>query len=298
MGSWVTSEPQRRILVLGMAGSGKTTFLYKLRVGEVTEETPPNSQYSGLKVKRLRYKNVELISWDAGGTFVKPHHRKHHRAACEPYYLNTHALIWIVDSADKQRIDEVTSCDMQEFYSTSKAELQNLLSHEIFCGVPLLILANKQDLPGAMSVQEVQDRLGMTQLTAADIEGTLLNVLPDSIIALIVELVGHRVCGQCPTKRITVHDLLRCRWVTKTLQYSTCREKVHIIVAIICRFLPPYEYGAIGPHRPCRIVGTQLQNRSRYGMEGVYEGLEWISETVQQQERERTAASAHYCALM
>merc|ERR1712094_12596 len=68
------------------------------------------------------------------------------------YYPNTNAIIYVVDSADPERIGD------------SKEELRLMLEEEELRGVTLLVLANKQDLPGAMSAAEVSESLGLTAI--------------------------------------------------------------------------------------------------------------------------------------
>ena len=68
------------------------------------------------------------------------------------YYENTEAIIFVVDSTDDERIEEV------------KEDLHHMLSDETLRDSHLLVLANKQDLPGAMSVPEIVDKLGLQTL--------------------------------------------------------------------------------------------------------------------------------------
>jgi ADP-ribosylation factor-like protein 2 len=45
-------------------------------------------------------------------------------------------------------------------------ELQNLLQEERLSGASLLILANKQDLKGALSVQQIKDYLNLDSISS------------------------------------------------------------------------------------------------------------------------------------
>jgi GTPase SAR1 family protein len=63
------------------------------------------------------------------------------------YFQDLSALVFTVDSNDRERVAE------------SADELGKLLREEAFDGVPVLVLANKQDLPNAMSVAELSDKL-------------------------------------------------------------------------------------------------------------------------------------------
>lgn len=63
------------------------------------------------------------------------------------YFEATDGIIWVVDSADKLRLEDC------------KAELHKLLQEERLLGASLLVLANKQDLPGALSLDEIAEIL-------------------------------------------------------------------------------------------------------------------------------------------
>mmetsp|Transcript_63121 Transcript_63121/g.121605 ORF Transcript_63121/g.121605 Transcript_63121/m.121605 type:complete len:181 (+) Transcript_63121:47-589(+) len=130
-----------RILILGLDNAGKTTILYRLQVDEVVQTIPT----IGFNVETVQYKNIKLQVWDLGGqTSIRPYWR------C--YYPNTNAIIYVVDSADADRIGD------------SKEELKLMLDEEDLKGVTLLVFANKQDLPGSMSAADVSESLGLTEL--------------------------------------------------------------------------------------------------------------------------------------
>ncbi|KAI9029269.1 ADP-ribosylation factor-like protein 1 [Hyaloraphidium curvatum] len=130
-----------RILILGLDGAGKTTILYRLQVGEVVTTIPT----IGFNVETVTWKNVKFQVWDLGGqTSIRPYWR------C--YYENTDAVIYVVDSADRERI------------GISKDELMAMLEEEEMRDAILLVLANKQDMEGAMSAAEIADRFGLSAL--------------------------------------------------------------------------------------------------------------------------------------
>lgn len=130
-----------RILILGLDGAGKTTILYRLQIGEVVTTIPT----IGFNVETVNYKNIKFQVWDLGGqTSIRPYWR------C--YYTNTDAIIYVVDSVDKDRI------------ATSKEELIAMLDEEELKDAALLVFANKQDMEGAMSVMDVSNALGLSLL--------------------------------------------------------------------------------------------------------------------------------------
>ncbi|TYK06783.1 ADP-ribosylation factor 1-like [Cucumis melo var. makuwa] len=52
-----------RILMLGLDASGKTTILYKLKLGEIVMTVPT----IGFNVETVEYKNMSCSVWDVGG---------------------------------------------------------------------------------------------------------------------------------------------------------------------------------------------------------------------------------------
>lgn len=78
--------------------------------------------------------------------FHPPPHRHH-------YYEGSNALIYVVDSADVDRIDE------------AREELTGVLDSESFPkDAALVVFANKQDLPGALAPSDIAERMGLPEM--------------------------------------------------------------------------------------------------------------------------------------
>ena len=134
-------KKEMRILMVGLDAAGKTTILYKLKLGEVVTTIPT----IGFNVETVEYKNISFTVWDVGG-------QDKIRLLWRHYYQNTQGLIFVVDSNDRDRIDD------------AREELHKMLSEEELREAVLLVFANKQDLPGAMTTPEVTDKLGLHTL--------------------------------------------------------------------------------------------------------------------------------------
>eukprot|EP00456_Euglypha_rotunda_P045277 TRINITY_DN3583_c0_g1_i7.p1 TRINITY_DN3583_c0_g1~~TRINITY_DN3583_c0_g1_i7.p1 ORF type:complete len:125 (+),score=26.96 TRINITY_DN3583_c0_g1_i7:137-511(+) len=88
-------KKEMRILMVGLDAAGKTTILYKLKLGEVVTTIPT----IGFNVETVEYKNISFTVWDVGGQDkIRPLWRH--------YYQNTQGIIFVVDSNDRDRIDD------------------------------------------------------------------------------------------------------------------------------------------------------------------------------------------------
>ncbi|XP_026566539.1 ADP-ribosylation factor-like [Pseudonaja textilis] len=134
---------EARILLLGLDAAGKTTLLYKLKSNEETSTIPT----MGFNVETVQsFNEVTFTMWDIGG-------QEHIRALWKHYHTNTDGLIFLVDSMDYHRFEE------------ARLELESLLEADDLRGVPLMLLANKQDLPEARPSMEVAERMGVDKIT-------------------------------------------------------------------------------------------------------------------------------------
>ncbi|KAI9448703.1 ADP-ribosylation factor family-domain-containing protein [Russula earlei] len=132
---------EMRLLMLGLDAAGKTTILYKLKLNQSVTTIPT----VGFNVETVTYKNVKFNVWDVGGQDkIRPLWRH--------YYTGTQGLVFVVDSQDRERIDE------------AKQELHRILSDREMKDCLLLVFANKQDLPGAMSPAEVTEKMGLHRM--------------------------------------------------------------------------------------------------------------------------------------
>merc|ERR1719156_91928 len=84
-----------RILMVGLDAAGKTTILYKLKLGEVVTTIPT----IGFNVETVDYKNISFTVWDVGG-------QDKIRTLWRYYYQGTNGAIFIVDSSDRDRIED------------------------------------------------------------------------------------------------------------------------------------------------------------------------------------------------
>ena len=114
-------EKEVRLLMLGLDNAGKTTILKKFNGEDINEIAPT----LGFNIKTLDHRGFKLNIWDVGG-------QKSLRSYWRNYFEATDGLIWVVDSADKRRLEDC------------RKELHTLLGEERLLGATLLVFANKQ----------------------------------------------------------------------------------------------------------------------------------------------------------
>ncbi len=134
-------QEEKRILMVGLDAAGKTTILYKLKLGEVVTTIPT----IGFNVETVEYKNISFTVWDVGGQDkIRPLWRH--------YYQNTQGVIFVVDSNDAERFED------------AREELHKMLAEDELREAVLLVFANKQDLPKAKSAEEISEALNLRAL--------------------------------------------------------------------------------------------------------------------------------------
>lgn len=137
------------MLMLGLDSAGKTTILYKLKLNKIRTTGPT----VGFNVETFQYKNVKFNMWDVGG-------QDRLRPLWRHYFPKTNALIYVIDSSDKKRLQE-SKIQLEKVLR----ELQNVSSAQ---GFVLLVFANKQDLPGALSPKEISNTLDLKNILTPD----------------------------------------------------------------------------------------------------------------------------------
>lgn len=141
-------KKRNNVIILGLDRAGKTTFLEQLKgiFGGLdplpASKIPPTV---GLNIGRLQISQQSLVLWDLGGA-------PNLRSLWDKYTPEAHGLVYVVDAAAGARLEEARQvlCDL-----LSSAELQ---------GIPLLVLANKQDADGALTPHEVEESLELQQV--------------------------------------------------------------------------------------------------------------------------------------
>jgi ADP-ribosylation factor-like protein 8 len=133
-GLFFTQEME--LTILGLQNAGKTTLVNLISTGDFTDDRIPTV---GFNMRRVQKGGVTLKIWDLGG-------QARFRTMWERYCRGVSAVVFVVDAADAER------------FETARIELHDILARPALADIPILVLANKCDLPGAVkSVDEVVD---------------------------------------------------------------------------------------------------------------------------------------------
>ncbi|CAJ1380488.1 unnamed protein product [Effrenium voratum] len=108
--------------MLGLDGAGKTTILYKLRLGGMVKARPT----VGFNMETVEHNHLKLKVFDFGG-------RSKIRRFWHHYSPDADGVIFVVDSTDGERMGE------------AKEELQAMMGKRELERAVVLVLANKQD---------------------------------------------------------------------------------------------------------------------------------------------------------
>jgi len=132
------ADKPKRLLMVGLDASGKTTMLYAMQMGEVVTTIPT----IGFNVETVSNPKLHATVWDVGG-------KDKIRSLWGHFYKGSEGLIFVVDSNDRDRIEQCRN------------ELERMCAEDALRSLPLLVFANKQDLPNALTVVEVSEALGL-----------------------------------------------------------------------------------------------------------------------------------------
>ncbi|EDQ93065.1 uncharacterized protein MONBRDRAFT_5315 [Monosiga brevicollis MX1] len=149
MGSWFSNlfnlwgrdGKEHKLIIVGLDNAGKTTILYQYLLNDVVVTSPT----IGSNVEEIQFKNLKFLMWDVGG-------QESLRSSWSTYYNAVEAVLLVIDSTDRERLTLI------------KEELYTMLAHDDLKSARLLVLANKQDLKGAMSAAEISKQFNLTSI--------------------------------------------------------------------------------------------------------------------------------------
>ncbi|GAB7359847.1 hypothetical protein MBLNU230_g7375t1 [Neophaeotheca triangularis] len=156
-----TSKEEYSILLLGLDNAGKTTLLEQIKSTFSSEHHEPKLNTVptvGQNVSLIDLPDLYLRIWDVGGQHSL-------RKLWQSYYSSCHAIVFVIDSTDvgDADIERLAQSDLSEEeegrLSECKLVLEDVLQNQHTEGVPLLVLANKQDREDCVEVVRIKEGL-------------------------------------------------------------------------------------------------------------------------------------------
>ncbi|XP_074947004.1 ADP-ribosylation factor-like protein 9 isoform X2 [Phalacrocorax aristotelis] len=130
----------KQVLVLGLDGAGKTSILHSLATNRVKRSVAPTEGFHAICVNT---EESQLEFLEIGGS-------ESLRSYWKMYLPKVLLLIYVVDSADHARLP------------VAKQLLHQLIQNS--STLPVVVLANKQDLEGAYSITDIHDALALSDI--------------------------------------------------------------------------------------------------------------------------------------
>ncbi|KAI4112116.1 MAG: hypothetical protein LQ339_000124 [Xanthoria mediterranea] len=181
---YATSKEEYSLLLLGLDNAGKTTLLSAIKtLYNTSPNTPTIAQKTvptvGQNVSTIEMPDMYLKIWDVGGQLSL-------RNLWKSYYASAHAVIFVVDSTDlgdgsdwedlgsgvavldshqQDASDRTGNSDGTKIASDlgrleeCRLVLESVISQEDMVGVPILVLANKQDREDCVETVKIKEGL-------------------------------------------------------------------------------------------------------------------------------------------
>ncbi|KAH0541852.1 hypothetical protein GP486_008686 [Trichoglossum hirsutum] len=155
----VSNPIEYSILLLGLDNAGKTTLLEQIKSIYLPSAAMPSGKTVptvGQNVSTITLPDMYLKIWDVGGQHSL-------RRLWQSYYSSCHAIVFVIDStdvgdADIEKLSRGEASDGGRL-DECRLVLEDVIQHSETEGVPLLVLANKQDREDCVEVVRVKEGL-------------------------------------------------------------------------------------------------------------------------------------------
>ncbi|KAG6793087.1 hypothetical protein POTOM_002276 [Populus tomentosa] len=163
-------KQEMELSLIGLQNAGKTSLVNVIATGGYSEDMIPTV---GFNMRKVTKGNVTIKLWDLGG-------QPRFRSMWERYCRAVSAIVYVVDAADFDNL------------SVSRSELHDLLSKPSLSGIPLLVLGNKIDKPGALSKEDFMEQMGLKSITDREVCCYMISCKNSTNIDTVIDwLVKH-----------------------------------------------------------------------------------------------------------
>jgi small GTP-binding protein len=147
MGCCAPQTNSARIIFVGLDNAGKSSILHVLSESEEPHNPRPTIGYQKITIDRYKF---QLEIWDVGGDAKGRDLWRH-------YIKGAHAIVFVVDSANVDTLDQGQESAKRELHAVLKND-------ELPFTAPVLVYANKQDMTHALNKSQVADRLDLDSI--------------------------------------------------------------------------------------------------------------------------------------
>jgi len=131
---------QVNVVIAGLEGAGKSSLLYDLVMG-MQVKSPDE-----FIVEKFLFRGKEFIITNLGG-------EEHHRDMWPKYFEKAHLLLYVIDSSKPDK------------FKHAKEDLAHILAEKsLALSVPLIVCANKADLPTARTPEQINEALEFNKI--------------------------------------------------------------------------------------------------------------------------------------
>ncbi|KAI9241439.1 MAG: P-loop containing nucleoside triphosphate hydrolase protein [Podila humilis] len=202
------------IVIIGLDNAGKTTLLERIKSiflgvpGLPPERIAPTVGLNS-KFGRIDIGGARINFQDLGG-------QTDLQSIWERYYRECHAIVFVVDSSDPERIEEcrdaLGKCQIGDISTLAYVglnknrglffplQIEKVIMDDTVEGIPVLMLANKQDVPTALRLESIKEifnqiaeRLGARDSRVLPISALEGNGVKDAVDWLFLRVQRNKV---------------------------------------------------------------------------------------------------------
>eukprot|EP01084_Bolivina_argentea_P238233 400238_1 len=263
----IIGKRQSIVLILGLENAGKSTLMdyFNKSLKNIPIGINVPDQLYQITAREFLGKTFIFTAIDIYGNIETDLGRLN---LIKAYFNNIDALIWIIDSNDRQNFN--LAYNEFKYILNEMSKLDEPLHQPIHNRCHILLLANKQDIPTAMSVNEIKCKMEMVRNIPIHESfffeiryKTMLKYLPNEIFEIIVEYL------QCCVDNSPCINIKPMHFMHLNIELN------NKILNIICEYLPCVAYNddkytAKYETLPCStLTGNGLQH-----------ALQWIYQVV------------------
>jgi GTP-binding protein SAR1 len=134
-----------RVVLLGLDNAGKTTLMHMLRDNLLVQHMPTQKP----TMETFTLGGLTFSMHDLGGHTVA-------RRLWDDYCVTASGIVYVIDVGDRERVDE------------ARAVFAELMVNDVTRSLPVAVLGNKIDVPGALSEAEARHLFGLGQTVGQD----------------------------------------------------------------------------------------------------------------------------------